>query len=99
MHAFFVWTSYQQLFSSYMYVEKAAKTMFVQRICTFNVDEIDTWERESEFERKLKKERERVGKGQRERIWKSGVCLCVCVCVCVCVCESVCILQDCSTNQ
>jgi len=51
-----------------MYVEKAAKTMFVQRICTFNVDEIDTWERESEFERKLKKERERVGKGQRERI-------------------------------
>ncbi len=31
---FFVRTSFQQLFSSYMYLEKAAKTMFVQKICT-----------------------------------------------------------------
>ncbi len=30
-------------FSSYMYAVKAAKTKFVQKICTFNVDEIDTW--------------------------------------------------------
>jgi len=30
-------------FSSYMYVVKAAKTTFVRKICTFNVDEIDTW--------------------------------------------------------
>jgi len=28
-------------FSSYVYVEKAAKTTFVRKICTFNVDEID----------------------------------------------------------
>ncbi len=28
-------------FSSYMYVVKAAKTMFVRKICTFNIDEID----------------------------------------------------------
>jgi len=28
-------------FSSYTYVEKAAETTFVQKICTFNVDEID----------------------------------------------------------
>ncbi len=27
--------------SSYMYVVKAAETTFVQKICTFNVDEID----------------------------------------------------------
>ncbi len=28
-------------FSSYVYVEKAAETMFVQKICSYNVDEID----------------------------------------------------------
>ncbi len=28
-------------FSSYMYVVKAAETTFAQKICTFNVDEID----------------------------------------------------------
>jgi len=28
------------VFSSYLYVEK---TMFVQKICTYNVDEIDAW--------------------------------------------------------
>ncbi len=27
--------------SSYMYVVKAAKTTFIQKICTFDVDEID----------------------------------------------------------
>ncbi len=26
-----------------MQLEKAAKTTFVRKICTFNVDEIDTW--------------------------------------------------------
>ncbi len=31
-----------QLFSSYMYVVKAAKMTFVRKICTFNVDEINT---------------------------------------------------------
>ncbi len=30
-------------FSSYVYVEKAAKTTFVQKRCAFNIDEIDTW--------------------------------------------------------
>ncbi len=30
-------------FSSYMYIEKAAKTTLVRKICTYNVDEIDTW--------------------------------------------------------
>ncbi len=40
---FFVRTLFWQLFSSYMYVVKAAKTMFVQKIWTFNVDEIDTF--------------------------------------------------------
>jgi hypothetical protein len=29
-------------FSSYMYVEKAAKTTFIQKRRAFNVDEIDT---------------------------------------------------------
>ncbi len=29
-------------FSSYMYLVKAAETMFIQKIHTFNVDEIDT---------------------------------------------------------
>jgi len=42
MREFFVQTLLWQLFSSYMYVVKAAKTMFVQKIRTFNVDEIDT---------------------------------------------------------
>jgi len=37
-----VQTLLRQLFSSYMYVVKAAKTTFVRKICTFNVDEIDT---------------------------------------------------------
>ncbi len=40
-HKFFIRTLFQQLFSSYMYVVKAAKKTFVQKICTFNVDEID----------------------------------------------------------
>jgi len=31
-----------------MYIEKAAETMFVQKISTFNVDEIDTLKRLSE---------------------------------------------------
>ncbi len=39
----FVRTLFQHLFSSYMYVVKAAKMTFVRKICTFNVDEIDTW--------------------------------------------------------
>ncbi len=38
----FVRALFRQLFSSYMCVEKAAKTMFVRKICTWNVDEIDT---------------------------------------------------------
>jgi len=29
-------------FTMYMQLEKAAKMRFVQKICTFNVDEIDT---------------------------------------------------------
>jgi len=33
-YKFFVRTLFRQLFSSYMYVEKAAKTTFVQKICT-----------------------------------------------------------------
>jgi len=33
---------FQQLFSSYMYVEKAAKMMFVRKIRANDVDEIDT---------------------------------------------------------
>jgi len=32
-----------QLFSSYMYIVKAAETTFEQKIHTFNIDEIDTW--------------------------------------------------------
>jgi len=40
----FVQKSFWQLFSSYMCAEKAAKTMFVRKICTENVDEIDTWD-------------------------------------------------------
>jgi len=38
---FFVPMSFWQLFSSYMYVEKADKMMFVHKIRTFKVDEID----------------------------------------------------------
>jgi len=34
MYKFFVQTSFWQLFSSYMYVEKAAEMMFVQKIRT-----------------------------------------------------------------
>ncbi len=41
-HKFFVQMLFQQLFSSYMYVVKAAKTTFVRKICVYNVDEIDT---------------------------------------------------------
>jgi len=40
---FFIRTLFQQLFSSYVYIVKAARTTFVQKICTFNVDEIDYW--------------------------------------------------------
>ncbi len=42
MHKFFVRKSFRQLFSSYMYVEKAAETMLVRKICMYKVDEIDT---------------------------------------------------------
>jgi len=42
MGAFFVRTMFGQLFSSYMYVEKAAEMMFVQKIGMKNVDENDT---------------------------------------------------------
>jgi hypothetical protein len=41
MPAFFLHTLFWQLFSSYMYVEKASKTTVVQKICTSNVEEID----------------------------------------------------------
>jgi len=40
-YEFSVQALFQQLFSSYMYVEKAAKTTFIRKICTENVDEID----------------------------------------------------------
>jgi hypothetical protein len=40
-HKFFVQRLFRQLFSSYMYVEKAAEMTFVQKICTQNVVEID----------------------------------------------------------
>ena len=39
---FFVRKSFWKLFSSYMYVEKAAEMTFVQKICVNNIDEIDT---------------------------------------------------------
>jgi hypothetical protein len=39
---FFVQTLFWQLFSSYMYVVKAAKAMFVRNFREYNVDEIDT---------------------------------------------------------
>jgi len=42
MCRFFVWTLFWQLFYSYMHVEKAAETTVAQKICMFNVDEIDT---------------------------------------------------------
>jgi len=38
---FFVCMLFRQLFSSDMYVLKAAKTMFIQIIRAFNIDEID----------------------------------------------------------
>jgi len=41
MREFFIRKLFWQLFSSYVYVVKAAETTFVQKICTFNVDEID----------------------------------------------------------
>jgi len=42
MHKFFVQTLFWQLFSSYMYVVKAAAEMtFIQKIPMLNVDEID----------------------------------------------------------
>ncbi len=34
-------------FSSYMYMEKAAKMTFVQKIIMYNVDEIDYWNQSS----------------------------------------------------
>jgi len=34
---------FRQLFSGYMYIGKAAEMKCVQKICTFNVDEIDTY--------------------------------------------------------
>ncbi len=43
-HKNFVRKSFWQLFSSYMYIEKAAKMMFVWKICAHYIDEIDIWE-------------------------------------------------------
>ncbi len=43
MREFFIRMLLWQLFSSYMYLVKAAEMMFVWKIYTFNVDEIDTW--------------------------------------------------------
>ena len=34
---------FDSFFSSYMYIVKAAKTTFIQKICTFNFDEIVSW--------------------------------------------------------
>jgi len=45
MYKYFARTLFRQLFSSYMYVEKAAETTFIRKICKLNVDEIDTWKR------------------------------------------------------
>ncbi len=42
-YEFFVRTLFWQLFSSYMSIEKAAKTMCVQKSLEKNVDEIDNW--------------------------------------------------------
>ncbi len=44
----FVRISFWQLFCSYMYVVKAAKTTFVRKNRMFNVDEIDTWKKKQE---------------------------------------------------
>ncbi len=41
MPAFFKRKSFWQLFSIYMYIVKAAKTTFVQKIGAYNVDEMD----------------------------------------------------------
>ncbi len=39
--------SYEHRFGSFFYIhvtrKKVAKTTFVQKICVYNVDEIDTW--------------------------------------------------------
>jgi len=43
MRSYFVRTSFRQLFSSYMYVVKAAETTYVQKIRTLNIDEMDGW--------------------------------------------------------
>ncbi len=48
-YKFFVWTLFQQIFSSYMYIEKAAETMFVRKICTWNVDDMDKLIKSSSF--------------------------------------------------
>ncbi len=39
IHAHFL---YESLFKAKTYLEKATKMTFVRKICTFNVDEIDT---------------------------------------------------------
>jgi hypothetical protein len=43
LHSLYLRMSFQQLFSSYMSDVKATKMKFVQKIRTFNVDEIDYW--------------------------------------------------------
>ncbi len=49
-HANFLYERYfDSFFSSNMYIVKAAETTFVQKICTFNVDEIDTCPRLAKF--------------------------------------------------
>ncbi len=50
MCQFFVQTLFWQLFSSYMYVVKAAKTTFIQKTRAYKVDEIDCWKSENDFE-------------------------------------------------
>ncbi len=41
-YEFFVPMLFWQLFSSYMYIEKAAEMTFIRKIRMLNVDEIDT---------------------------------------------------------
>jgi len=53
MREFFIHTLFQQLFSTYMYVVKAAETTFVQKIFTFNVDKFDTWKKKA-FPKKVR---------------------------------------------
>jgi len=43
MCKFFIRTSFQQLLLLTCKKKNAAEMMFVQKICMFNVDEIDTW--------------------------------------------------------